>query len=50
MGAMEVFEDLCFHGGDGSTLELRVYSEESLKAILAGRGVQRGSDLLGKYS
>ncbi len=37
-GGTEVFEDLCFHGGDGSTLELRVYSEASLKAILTGSG------------
>ena len=37
-GTTEVFEDLCFHGGDGSTLELRVFSEESLKEILKGAG------------
>lgn len=37
-GSTEVFQDLCFHGGDGSTLELRVFSEESLKAILLGAG------------
>jgi SAM-dependent methyltransferase len=37
-GSTEVFENLCFHGGDGSTLELRVFSEESLKSILLGAG------------
>lgn len=37
-GTLEVFENLCFHGGDGSTLEMRVFSEESLKAVLAGAG------------
>ncbi|MEO5925286.1 MAG: methyltransferase domain-containing protein [Bryobacteraceae bacterium] len=37
-GSTEVFENLCFHGGDGSTLELRVYSEASLKSILLGAG------------
>jgi SAM-dependent methyltransferase len=25
-GSMEVFENLCFHGGDGSTLEMRVFT------------------------
>jgi SAM-dependent methyltransferase len=37
-GSLEVFENLSFHGGDGSTLEMRVYSEASLKEILAGAG------------
>ncbi len=37
-GATEVFEDLCFHGGDGSTLELRVFTEETLTSILLGAG------------
>lgn len=30
-GALEVFEDLVFHGGAGSTLEIRVYSESGLR-------------------
>ena len=29
-GAVEFFEDLIFHGGPGSTLEMRVFSEKSL--------------------
>lgn len=37
-GSTEVFEDLCFHGGDGSTLELRVFTEDTLKTILKGAG------------
>jgi SAM-dependent methyltransferase len=37
-GSIETFEDLCFHGGDGSTLELRVFTEDKLKAILTGAG------------
>ncbi len=37
-GSLEVFENLSFHGGDGSTLEMRVFTEASLKAILAGAG------------
>jgi SAM-dependent methyltransferase len=37
-GAVEVFEDLCFHGGHGSTLELRVFSEEALRQVLACAG------------
>ena len=37
-GAIEVFENLSFHGGDGSTLEMRSFSEESLKETLAAAG------------
>lgn len=37
-GTLEVFENLSFHGGDGSTLEMRVFTEASLKEILAGAG------------
>jgi SAM-dependent methyltransferase len=37
-GSLEVFENLSFHGGDGSTLEMRVFSETSLKETLAGAG------------
>jgi SAM-dependent methyltransferase len=37
-GTTEVFENLCFHGGDGSTVEMRVFSEQSLKEILIGAG------------
>jgi SAM-dependent methyltransferase len=37
-GSLEVFENLAFHGGDGSTLEMRVFTEPSLKEILSGAG------------
>ncbi len=37
-GSMEVFENLCFHGGDGSTLEMRVFTEETLRATLHAAG------------
>jgi len=37
-GSIEVFENLSFHGGDGSTLEMRVFTETSLKEIITGAG------------
>ncbi|MEO8098966.1 MAG: methyltransferase domain-containing protein [Acidobacteriota bacterium] len=37
-GSTEIFENLCFHGGDGSTLEMRVFTEDKLKAILTAAG------------
>lgn len=37
-GSLEVFENLSFHGGDGSTLEMRVFSETSLKEIIRQAG------------
>ena len=37
-GSLEVFENLSFHGGDGSTLEMRVFTETSLKETLAAAG------------
>jgi len=37
-GSIEVFENLSFHGGHGSTLEMRVFSEPSLKEIISGAG------------
>lgn len=37
-GSLEVFDNLSFHGGLGSTLEMRVFSEESLREILCGAG------------
>ena len=37
-GSLEVFENLSFHGGDGSTLEMRGFSETSLKETLAAAG------------
>jgi SAM-dependent methyltransferase len=32
--SMEIFEDLVFHGGPGSTVEMRVFTEESLRENL----------------
>ena len=30
MATIERFEDLCFHGGEGMTLEFRVFSRQGL--------------------
>jgi SAM-dependent methyltransferase len=37
-GRLEVFENLVFHGGGGSTLEMRRFSEGSLRETLKGAG------------
>lgn len=37
-GVEEVFEDLVFHGGPGSTLEMRLFSRDSLLAELKAAG------------
>jgi len=37
-GSVEVFDDLVFHGGPGSTVEMRVFTEESLRELLLGAG------------
>jgi SAM-dependent methyltransferase len=37
-GALEIFENLVFHGGDGSTLEMRVFSEADLRETLRAAG------------
>jgi SAM-dependent methyltransferase len=37
-GAIEIFEDLVFHGGPGSTVEMRVFTEESLRENLLRAG------------
>jgi len=37
-GQVEVFENLVFHGGPGSTLELRVFTETSLRETIAAGG------------
>lgn len=39
-GTVEVFDNLMFHGGHGSTLEMRVFSEGSLRELLACAGFQ----------
>lgn len=37
-GELQVFSDLVFHGGAGSTLELRCFSEPGLRKVLADAG------------
>jgi SAM-dependent methyltransferase len=37
-GHIEVFDNLVFHGGPGSTLELRVFTETSLRQTIAAGG------------
>lgn len=37
-GEMQVFDHLVFHGGRGSTLEMREFSEPGLKCALRGAG------------
>jgi len=37
-GKIEVYEDLVFHGGAGSTLEMRVFCEADLKRMLTDAG------------
>ena len=40
-GRVEVFEDLVFHGGDGSTVEIREFTESSLLALLKDAGFEQ---------
>ena len=37
-GELQLFSDLVFHGGRGSTLELRCFSESGLRKVLADAG------------
>jgi SAM-dependent methyltransferase len=37
-GTLETFENLVFHGGPGSTVEIRVFTEESLRENLRSAG------------
>ena len=37
-GVIETHQDLVFHGGHGSTLEMRAFTESSLRDILRGAG------------
>ena len=39
-GQIQVFQDLCFHGGDGSTLEIRRFNERELRAVIADGGFE----------
>ena len=40
-GAVQVFDELVFHGGDGLTLEMRVFSETSLVQEFLAAGFQQ---------
>lgn len=40
-GERETFEDLVFHGGDGMTLEMRVFGEQDLRRRLAAAGYSK---------
>jgi hypothetical protein len=37
-GALEIRDDLVFHGGEGATLEMRVFSHRDLEKMLAAAG------------
>lgn len=37
-GRLEAFDDLCFHGGDGATLEMRIFALPDLLRQLAAAG------------
>jgi SAM-dependent methyltransferase len=37
-GSIEVFEDLMFHGGPGSTVEMRLFSEKALREMMTAAG------------
>jgi SAM-dependent methyltransferase len=37
-GDLQVFENLVFHGGGGSTLEMRRFTERDLRSLLTGAG------------
>lgn len=37
-GGLEVFDDLCFHGGPGTTLEMRLFARDSLQLELEAAG------------
>jgi hypothetical protein len=37
-GRLQTFDNLVFHGGPGSTLEMRVFNEQSLKDLLRNAG------------
>jgi hypothetical protein len=40
-GEWQIFDDLVFHGGHGSTLELRIFGEPALRDMLAAAGFPR---------
>ena len=41
-GGYEVFDELVFHGGQGSTLEMRVFSESDIRVRLTAAGLAAG--------
>ena len=48
-GEWQVFEDLEFHGGDGSTLELRVFGAADLRQKLVDAGFSRVEFVAAQY-
>lgn len=40
-GEIQTFRDLCFHGGDGETLEMRLFSKDDLLANLETAGFKQ---------
>jgi SAM-dependent methyltransferase len=46
-GSYQVFDQLSFHGGQGSTLEMRIFSESDIRARLASVGLQVRFDATG---
>jgi hypothetical protein len=48
-GEEEVFGDLIFHGGDGSTLEMRHFSERGLRRAFANAGFSSVEVRFGSY-
>jgi hypothetical protein len=48
-GTREVFRDLVFHGGDGSTLEMRHFSEPAIRREFARAGFHRVDVRSGHY-
>ena len=40
-GALEVRDDLIFHGGEGATLEMRIFSYKDLEKMLQAAGFQK---------
>jgi hypothetical protein len=40
-GELQLLTDLCFHGGPGQTLEMRLFGKEALVAHLESAGFER---------
>jgi hypothetical protein len=44
-GRTQTYKDLCFHGGEGATLEMRLFSLPSLKALCLSAGLEEPQTL-----